>query len=109
MSFLCTVQCSTALGASLESAAMLHTTHTSLLAAAAALLLTGSAHAQPGGFQDLSRDEPTLGRATQRIRVQPKTGNMPAYEVQPADTTGRTSTGENGPGSTGRRVWRIPF
>ena len=132
MSFLCTVQCSTALGASLESAAMLHTTHTSLLAAAAALLLTGSAHAQPGGFQDLSRDEPTLGRATQRIeriehedagnrieelreggqtqriRVQPK-ASVPAYEVQPPDMSGRTATGESGPGSAGRRVWKIPF
>ena len=53
-------------------------------------------------------DELRSGGQTQRIRVQPK-ASVPAYEVQPPDASGHTTTGESGPGSAGRRVWKIPF
>ncbi|MBR6975411.1 MAG: hypothetical protein IKH84_00725 [Ottowia sp.] len=53
-------------------------------------------------------EEVRAGGQTQRIRVQPK-ASVPAYEVQPPDTSGRTATGESGPGSAGRRVWKISF
>lgn len=98
----------------------------------AALLAAGSAaHAQTSPAP-LSREEPVYDRTTQRvehiehedsgsrieevraggqtqrIRVQPK-ASVPAYEVQPPDMSGRTATGESGPGSAGRRVWKISF
>ena len=110
---------------------MQHTFRTLVLPA---LLAAGcAAHAQSTqSVQPLSREELTLDRTTQRIerlehqdsgsrieelraggqtqriRVQPK-ASVPAYEVLPPDTSGRTATGESGPGSAGRRVWKIPF
>ncbi len=98
---------------------------------AALLVAAGAAHAQTSPAP-LSREEPVFDRTTQRvehiehedsgsrieevraggqtqrIRVQPK-ASVPAYEVQPPDTSGRTATGESGPGSAGRRVWKISF
>lgn len=98
----------------------------------AALLVAGSAAYAQTDPAPLSREEPAFDRSTQRIehlehedsgsrieelraggqtqriRVQPK-ASVPAYEVQPPDASGRTTTGESGPGSAGRRVWKIPF
>lgn len=52
-------------------------------------------------------NEVRVGGQTQSITVQPKNA-APAYEVQPADATG-TGAGsrEAGPGSAGRRVWKV--
>ena len=44
-------------------------------------------------------DELRVGGETKRIQVQPKVGNLPAYEVQPQNTEGAD-------GTNGRRVWR---
>lgn len=44
-------------------------------------------------------DELRVGGETKSISVQPKVGNMPAYEVQPQNTEGSD-------GTNGRRVWR---
>lgn len=44
-------------------------------------------------------DELRVGGETKQISVQPKVGNLPAYEVQPHNTEGAD-------GTNGRRVWR---
>ena len=44
-------------------------------------------------------DELRVGGETKQITVQPKVGNLPAYEVQPHKLEGAD-------GSNGRRVWR---
>lgn len=44
-------------------------------------------------------DELRVGGETKNITVQPKVGNMPAYEVQPENREGAE-------GTNGRRVWR---
>ena len=44
-------------------------------------------------------DELRVGGETKSISVQPKVGNLPAYEVQPQNTEGAD-------GTNGRRVWR---
>ncbi len=123
--FCCRGRC-----AFLESAAIMQYTFRPLVLAA--MLAAGCAAYAQTSPAPLSREEPAFDRATQRIerieledsgsrieelraggqtqriRVQPK-ASVPAYEVQPPDATGRTATGESGPGSAGRRVWKIPF
>lgn len=44
-------------------------------------------------------DELRVGGETKNITVQPKVGNLPAYEVQPQNAEGAD-------GINGRRVWR---
>jgi hypothetical protein len=44
-------------------------------------------------------DELRVGGETKSISVQPKVGNLPAYEVQPQNTEGAD-------GTNGRRIWR---
>ena len=44
-------------------------------------------------------DELRVGGETKAITVQPKVGNLPAYEVQPTNIEGAD-------GTNGRRVWR---
>jgi hypothetical protein len=44
-------------------------------------------------------DELRVGGETKNITVQPKVGNLPAYEVQPTNQEGTD-------GTNGRRVWR---
>ena len=44
-------------------------------------------------------DELRVGGETKNITVQPKVGNLPAYEVQPENREGAD-------GTNGRRVWR---
>lgn len=44
-------------------------------------------------------DELRVGGETKHINVQPKVGNLPAYEVQPGKV-------EDADGTNGRRVWR---
>jgi len=53
-------------------------------------------HVEDGGSRV---DELRVGGETKNITVQPKVGNLPAYEVQPQNTDG-------GDGTNGRRVWR---
>ncbi len=50
-------------------------------------------------------NELRVGGETKRITVQPKVG-LPAYEVQPTDPSG-AGPREAGPGSAGRRVWKL--
>ena len=51
-------------------------------------------------------DELRIGGQTQSITVQPKVGDMPAYEVQPSD--GVRNRARNGAESnTGSRVWNL--
>lgn len=51
-------------------------------------------------------DELRVGGQTQSISVQPKVGNLPAYEVQPSD--GVRNRARNGAETdTGTRVWNL--
>lgn len=51
-------------------------------------------------------DELRVGGETKRITVQPKTGDMPAYEVQTSD--GERNRSRNGAETnTGSRVWSV--
>ena len=51
-------------------------------------------------------DELRVGGQTQSITVQPKVGNLPAYEVQPSD--GVRNRARNGAETdTGTRVWNL--
>lgn len=51
-------------------------------------------------------DELRVGGQTQSITVQPKVGNLPEYELQPAD--GVRNRARNGAESTtGARVWNV--
>lgn len=50
-------------------------------------------------------DEVRSGGQTKSITVQPK-ADVPAYEVQPADSTGGTSP-DASPGAAGKRVWKV--
>ena len=53
-------------------------------------------------------DELRVGGQTQTITVQPKTGNMPAYEVLPSDGVRNLPGSRNGSESTtGPRVWNV--
>ena len=100
--------------------------------AVSGLLLAALAHAQTAPAPaDLSRDGPARDRTNQRVEhiqhedagsrvnelrvggetktiaVQPKAG-VPPYQVQPADPSGvGASSRESGPGSAGRRVWKL--
>ncbi|MDE2415332.1 MAG: hypothetical protein KGM60_11290 [Comamonadaceae bacterium] len=49
-------------------------------------------------------DELRKGGRTQSITVQPKVGDMPAYQVLPAPNQGRTDGNDN---TNGPRVWDI--
>lgn len=53
-------------------------------------------------------DELRVGGQTQNITVQPKSSNMPAYEMQP-DDMGRSRPSESREGFSGRkqRVWNL--
>ena len=54
-------------------------------------------------------DELRVGGQTQSINVQPKAGNMPAYEVKPGNA-GKDGINQNGSdGTNGRRVWNLNF
>jgi len=49
-----------------------------------------------------------VGGQTQSINVQPKTGNMPSYEVQSPDgARGRTGALNGAETNTGPRVWNV--
>ena len=48
-------------------------------------------------------NELRVGGQTQTITVQPKTGELPAYEVQPTDER----RARQGDGSGGSRVWNV--
>lgn len=53
-------------------------------------------------------DELRVGGQTQTITVQPKTGTLPAYEVQPADgLRGRAGSFNGAETSTAPRVWNV--
>ena len=53
-------------------------------------------------------DELRVGGQTQTITVQPKTGDMPAYEVLPSDGVRNLPGSRNGSESTtGPRVWNV--
>ena len=53
-------------------------------------------------------DELRVGGQTQNISVQPKTGNLPAYEVQSPDGARSRSGGNNGAETTtAPRVWNV--
>lgn len=53
-------------------------------------------------------DEVRVGGQTQSISVQPKTGNMPSYEVQSPDgARGRTGALNGAETNTGPRVWNV--
>ncbi|SFE04444.1 hypothetical protein [Paracidovorax konjaci] len=78
-----------------------------------------AADAQPGrGNQRVERiriedegsrvDELRVGGQTQSITVQPKTGEMPEYEVQPADGVRARPGSRNGAETiTAPRVWNV--
>ena len=53
-------------------------------------------------------EELRVGGQTQNITVQPKSNNMPAYEMQP-DDMGRSRPSESREGFSGRkqRVWNV--
>jgi starvation-inducible outer membrane lipoprotein len=53
-------------------------------------------------------EELRVGGQTQNITVQPKSSNMPAYEMQP-DDMGRSRPSESREGFSGRkqRVWNV--
>ncbi len=51
-------------------------------------------------------DELRIGGQTQSITVQPKTGNMPEYEVQPSDGV-RNRPRNGAETTTGPRVWNV--
>ncbi len=60
-------------------------------------------HVEDGGSRV---DELRIGGQTQSIKVQPKVGNMPEYEVQPSD--GVRNRPRNGAETdTGSRVWNL--
>lgn len=48
-----------------------------------------------------------IGGQTQTITVQPKTGNMPEYEVQPSDGGVRNRSRSDGNDTNGARVWNV--
>ena len=50
-------------------------------------------------------DETRVGGETQSITVQPTVGDVPAYEVKPADNT--PAAGPNGSGVGGKRLWNV--
>ena len=53
-------------------------------------------------------DELRVGGQTQNISVQPKTGNLPAYEVQSPDGARSRAGGNNGAETTtAPRVWNV--
>lgn len=53
-------------------------------------------------------DELRVGGQTRSITVQPKTGSMPEYEVQPSDGARSSPGGRNGSETiTGPRVWNL--
>lgn len=53
-------------------------------------------------------DELRVGGQTRSISVQPKTGNMPSYEVQSPDAPGNRTGSQNGAETnTAPRVWNV--
>lgn len=53
-------------------------------------------------------NELRVGGQTRNISVQPKTGNMPSYEVQSPDGTGNRTGSQNGAETnTAPRVWNV--
>ena len=52
-------------------------------------------------------DEVRIGGQTQSITVQPKAGNMPAYEVTPSDGVRNRSQGFNEGTNKNPRVWKF--
>ena len=52
-------------------------------------------------------DEVRIGGQTQSITVQPKTGNMPAYEVTPSDGVRNRAKGFNEDTNQNPRVWKF--
>lgn len=53
-------------------------------------------------------DELRVGGQTKSITVQPKVGDVPAYEVQPSDGVRNLPGSRNGSeSSTGPRVWNV--
>ncbi len=53
-------------------------------------------------------NELRIGGQTRSITVQPKTGSMPEYEVQPSDGARSSPGGRNGSETiTGPRVWNL--
>ena len=60
-------------------------------------------HVEDGGSRV---DELRIGGQTQSITVQPKVGDVPAYEVQPSDGV-RNRPRNGGETNTGTRVWNL--
>lgn len=60
-------------------------------------------HVEDGGSRV---DELRIGGQTQSITVQPKVGDVPAYEVQPSDGV-RNRPRNGGETNTGTRVWNV--
>jgi len=52
-------------------------------------------------------DEVRIGGQTQSITVQPKAGNMPAYEVTPSDGVRNRAKGFNEDTNQNPRVWKF--
>ncbi|GAB2489911.1 MAG: hypothetical protein ACN6O3_00920 [Comamonas sp.] len=52
-------------------------------------------------------DEVRIGGQTQSITVQPKKGNMPAYEVTPSDGVRNRPQGFNDNANKNPRVWKF--
>lgn len=52
-------------------------------------------------------DEVRIGGQTQSITVQPKAGNMPAYEVTPSDGVRNRAQGFNEGTNKNPRVWKF--
>ena len=52
-------------------------------------------------------NELRVGGQTQTITVQPKTGELPAYEVQPGTQSPHTRSRSDSTDTTGPRVWNV--
>ncbi len=61
-------------------------------------------HLEDGGSRV---DELRIGGQTRSITVQPKVGDMPAYEVQSNDGARSSRNRGDGDGTNGTRVWNL--
>ena len=61
-------------------------------------------HIEDGGSRV---DELRIGGQTRNITVQPKVGDMPAYEVQSNDGARASRSRGDGDGTNGTRVWNL--
>ena len=61
-------------------------------------------HVEDGGSRV---DELRVGGQTRSINVQPKVGDMPAYEVQSNDGARASRNRGDGDGTNGTRVWNL--